>query len=318
MPDAAPISLGLCTFNRGPAISRTLDAIAAMTRTDRLAEFIVIDNNCTDQTPALIDAFGAAHPELRVRRIVETTQGIGAARARFFRDARSPLLAMLDDDCLPDPTWLAAMLAALDPHPTAGWIGGRIDLEWESDPTPLARRCATMLAQQHLGDTERVLDKPDQGMASAAFAARRAALDAIGWLDSRLLGGREGASLESGEDYEICIRMRRAGFPIIYAPDARVRHLIPDRRQSIDYLERLARGVSLSKAQLKWLAEGEPGIDWAREHLDKARSRRARSRLLEWRPGIRRLKLAEHDGRVESWERLVRMLTTGAHAPSAT
>jgi cellulose synthase/poly-beta-1,6-N-acetylglucosamine synthase-like glycosyltransferase len=314
----SPVSLGLCTFNRGRAITVTLEAITAMcTHPDvasRIAEFIIIDNNCTDETPSLIDDFGRAHPALRVRRIVEPIQGIAAARARFFRESASPLLAMLDDDTLPDFNWLAAILSPFDTDLRAGWVGGRIELLFDSPPSGLARRYATMLAQQDFGPVSTILSRPDQGMASAAFAMRREALIATDWLNQRLLGGRSGAALESGEDYELCIRMRALGWNVRYTPEAKVRHLIPDRRQSIEYLERLARGVSLSKAQLKWLASGQPGPEWATSHLRTARTRLLRAKLLEWRPQVRRMKLAEHHARVESWERLLATLT----APDAS
>lgn len=276
----------------------------------RLVEFLVIDNNCTDNTPTIVDEFANAHPHLRVRRIVEPVQGIAHARACFFRSSTAPLMAMLDDDTLPDPDWLNSILVPFDSDPRAGWVGGRIELQFASPPSALARRYATMLAQQDFGAMPMMLTRSDQGMASAAFAMRREALIATDWLNTRLLGGRTGAALESGEDYELCIRMRRLGWHVRYTPDAHVRHLIPDRRQSIEYLERLARGVSLSKAQLKWLASGQPDADWARTHLRRAQSRLLRAKCLEWRPDLRRLKLAEHHARVESWERLLETLTS--------
>lgn len=318
------VSLGLCTFNRGSAILPTLEAIAAMCAAPdvsaRLAEVLIIDNNCSDDTPHIIDTFIHAHPSLRIRRIVEPVQGIAAARACFFRSSTAPFMAMLDDDTLPDPAWLSAILAPFASDSRAGWVGGRIELQFDSPPSAIALRCATMLAHQDLGPAPLVLTRADQGMASAAFAMRREALLATNWLDDRLLGGRTGSVLESGEDYELCIRMRALGWHICYTPEARVRHLIPDRRQSIDYLERLARGVSLSKAQLKWLASGKPGPDWATSHLRRARARLRRTQLLEWRPSIRRLKLAEHHARVESWERLLRTLSVSkaAHTASAS
>ncbi len=307
-----PVSLGLCTFNRGRAILRTLDAIAAMCTSSgiqsRLAEFLIVDNNCIDETPALVDHYARAHPNLRIRRIVEPVQGIAAARACFFRSSTAPLMAMLDDDTLPERNWLAAVLKPFDEDPRSGWVGGRIELQFDSPPSSLVRRYSTMLAHQDFGAEPMVLTRSDQGMASAAFAMRREALMATDWLNSRLLGGRTGAALESGEDYELCIRMRFLGWNVCYTPDARVLHLIPDSRQSVEYLERLARGVSLSKAQLKWLACGQPGPEWAASHLRRARTRLKRAQLLEWRPAIRRLKLAEHQARVESWERLLDML----------
>ncbi len=303
------LTLGMPTFNRGPAILRTLEAIARMDRVGgRVARLIVIDNNSTDETPRIIDEFAREHPELPIVRIIERVQGCSAARARFVREAAEPYIALLDDDVIPDPGWAAAVIRTLDAHPKAGWVGGKLQLAWESGPTRLARRCRTMLAHQDFGDAERLIDHPEQGMVSAVFAARRQALHEIGWLEHRMLLGREGTALESGDDYEMTIRLRLGGWQVRYTPDARAEHIIPARRQSVEYLAKLARGVSLSKAQLKWLAAGKPGVEWARPQLARARMKLSRARLLEWRPGVRTLKLAEHEGRVESWERLMREL----------
>lgn len=302
--------LGMLTYNRGKRVLETLRAMVAMDRAGcRVARLIVIDNNSTDGTGEIVDAFAREHPEWNITRIVETVQGSSAARARFVREATGPYIALMDDDVIPAPGWAAAAIRTLDAHPRAGWVGGRVDLKWESGPTALAARCRTMLAHQDFGDRELRIDRMDQGMVSAAFAARREALLDIGWLEHRMLGGRAGGGLECGEDYEMCVRLRLGGWEVWYTPDAMLQHQIPASRQTVEYLARLSRGVSLSKAQLKWLAAGKPsGAAWATPQLARARARLLRCRLLEWRPGVRAIKIAEHEGRVESWERLVREL----------
>lgn len=308
----AHLVIGICTYNRGRKILQTLQAAAALDRFDgRVSRLIVIDNNCTDDTPAVVDAFAAARGprDLPIERITEPTQGLAAARQRLVRATHEPLIAFLDDDCLPGRDWAASMIRAMDTHPRAGAVGGPVTLRWESGPTPLARRCATMLAQQHRGPHEHELTQPEDCLVGAAIALRREAVLQSGWLDTRQLIDRRGHELSSGGDFEICIRLRRAGWQLFYTPAASVEHIIPAERQTREYLTRLSRGVSLAKAPLKWLASGQPGLDWARQHATRARARRLRSMLLEWRPSIRPLKLAEHAGRCEGWEALIQRLS---------
>ncbi len=302
--------LGMLTYNRGKRVLETLRALVAMDRAGgRVARLIVIDNNSTDDTAQIVDAFAREHAEWNITRVVETVQGSSAARARFVREATEPYIALMDDDVLPHANWAAAAIRTLDAHPRSGWVGGKVDLKWESGPTALAARCRTMLAHQDFGDREQRIDRMDQGMVSAAFAARREALLDIGWLEHRMLGGRAGSGLECGEDYEMCVRLRLGEWEVWYTPDARLEHQIPATRQTVEYLTRLSHGVSLSKAQLKWLAAGKPSeAAWATPQLAKAQAKLLRCRMLEWRPGIRTIKLAEHKGREESWQRLVREL----------
>lgn len=307
------LALGLCTHNRGPRILRTLEAIAALDRAGgRVTRLIVIDNHSTDDTAAVVDRFIAAAPAIPTTRIFEPVQGLAAARDRFIRESDEPLIAFIDDDCLPDRDWAAATLAHFDAHPRAGMVGGRVMLEWESGPTPLARRCATMLAQQDLGDQPLLLDHPERGLVGVALAMRRAAIADSGWLTQRELTDRSGRELTSGGDFELAIRVRAAGWQTWYTPLARARHLIPPERQTLEYLTRLSRGVSLSKARLKWIAAGRPGIEWVRAQSRRALRRRLKSRLLEWRPARRALKLAEHDARCEGWLALERELQVRA------
>lgn len=307
---APAMCLGMLTYNRGPRVLETLRAMVAMDRAGgRVARLIVIDNNSTDETGEIVDGFAREHPEWNIIRIVESVQGSSAARARFVREATEPYIALMDDDVLAHSNWAAAAIRTLDAHPRAGWVGGRVNLKWESGPTALAERCRTMLAHQDFGDHELRIDRMEQGMVSAAFAARREALLEIGWLEHRMLGGRAGGELECGEDYEMCVRLRLGGWEVWYTPDAMIEHQIPAGRQTVEYLARLSRGVSLSKAQLKWLAADKTGdAAWAMGQLAKARAKLMRCRLMEWRPGIRVIKLAEHEGRVESWTRLTQEL----------
>ena len=309
--------IGICTFNRGPKLIRTLETLAAMDLCNgRVTRLMVIDNNSTDQTGIVVDAFAATSTHLKVARIVETTQGLAAARERLIHATTEPIVAFIDDDCLPDVAWAAAILSSFDRHPRAGMTGGRVSLSWESGPTVLARRCATMLAAQDLGPREFQLVEPEHCLVGAAFAVRRSAVNQSGWLERRSLTDREGNALTSGGDFEMGIRIRRAGWELWYSPEPSVQHLIPPERQTAAYLQRLMRGVSLSKAALKWLAHGEPGVEWAVARARKARRRRVKSMLLEWRPSHRALKLAEHQARCEGWASLVNALQSQSRNPA--
>jgi len=310
--EAPRLCLGVCTYNRGRRIAETLGPIAGMDRVGgsggRVTRLVVVDKNSTDDTGAVVDEFAArqrASGGLSVVRVVEGTQGLAAARARLVRETDEPLIGMLDDDVLPDARWGAEVLGAFDAHPRAGLVGGKVELKWGSGPTRLALRYRSMLAHQDLGDAEHRLDGARECLVGAAMALRREALQASGWLEGRTLMGRTGESLTSGEDYELAILLRRAGWEVWYAPGAKVQHLIPAGRQTVEYLARLAHGVSLAKAHLAWMAERSPDADWAERQAQRARARAMRCRLLEWRPRLRQLRMAEHRGRVEGWERLV-------------
>lgn len=302
-PDAMVI--GVCTYNRGPKIRRTLEAIAALDRRGgRVTRVIVIDNNCTDTTPDIVRDFAAAITSIPITLIRETTQGLAAARKRVFAETTEPLIAFLDDDCLPAPNWAAAMLSRMDAHDRIGAAGGRVDLVWEQPPSPLALRMARNLAQQDWGPRPRRIGA-DEYLVGAAIVLRRSAILASGVLDRGELMGRTGGKLTSGEDSEIGIRLRHAGYELWYEPAAVCGHLIPPERTTREYLLRLVGALSQSEPWLHWLSAGKPGEEWVLGRMARARRRLLKTRLLEWRPMQRTIRVAERTGRLAGWEQVL-------------
>ncbi|MFB7721947.1 glycosyltransferase family 2 protein [Nocardia sp. NPDC056100] len=102
-------------YNEEHGISATLDALAA--QRDPKFTLVVVDNNSTDGTVGVIEAFAAAHPEMRVEIITETQKGTGAASDTGMRYAiagGATRLARTDADCLPYPEWIERINAGFD------------------------------------------------------------------------------------------------------------------------------------------------------------------------------------------------------------
>src|SRR5262245_66598915 len=76
---------------------------------------VIVDDGSTDTTRAVAQAAAAADPRIRVISIAN--QGQAAARNVAVRQARAPLLALLDSDDLWHPEFLAEQKAVLDSHP---------------------------------------------------------------------------------------------------------------------------------------------------------------------------------------------------------
>ncbi len=314
MSDA--MAIGVCTFNRGAKIAATLEALASLdTVGGRLTRIIVINNASTDDTAAHVERFIASRRDVageggpRFDLWHEPTPGKVHALRKFIRETHEPLLGVIDDDCLPEPAWATAMFSMLDDAPRAGAVGGWVRNVWESGPSRLATIYRRSLGDQLLGESRLRLDDPASFLMGASMAYRREAITASGWMESTRLECRRGAVLECGEDAELCLMIRQAGWEIWYEPRARMGHVIPASRQTIAYLARLRESICRSEPVLMWLARGSKRdaatLDWAQREAKRARMLHLKSLLFDYRPSRRRIRIAERAGRARGWRRVV-------------
>ena len=316
-PEPLTMAIGVCTHNRGRAITRTLETLAALDPATAdgetgLKRIVIVNNRSTDETPRAIEEFIAGPGAQAMKRggprfelIHEPTPGKTHAMRRFFREATEPVVSIIDDDTLVDRGWAGAMLALLRDQPRSGAVGGPVANVWESGPTRLARIYHRSLGDQLLGERRLRLDDPGSFLMGASTAYRRRAIIESGWLEGGILECRRGEKIDCGEDAELCLRIRKAGWEVWYEPGAKMGHLIPARRQTAAYLARLRESICRSEPWIRWMAEGEPGPSWAQAQRRRAKRRYLKTLLFDWRPTRRRVRVAERLGRVRGWTELL-------------
>ena len=69
-------------------------------------ELFVVDDGSEDETPELLRRAGVRH------RRLEPSRGPAAARNAGWRETGAPLVAFVDDDCVAQPGWAEALVAA--------------------------------------------------------------------------------------------------------------------------------------------------------------------------------------------------------------
>lgn len=240
------LSVVIATYNRASSLEAILGTLAAQTAEPSLWECIVVDNNSRDHTAQRFAAFAAAHPELNLRMVCETRQGLSAARNRGLAAACGAYVAIVDDDELLNDAFIASYIDFFDNHTDALAAGGRVV------PQYVTGRPAWMS-----GFTEQPIANPtDWGDAVREFPAghipaggnmafRRSALERAGGFDLSL--GRTGNTLLGGEESDLFERLARAGVRFWYVPGAVIRHVIPPAKLTDDYFRRLCYNVGVSQ-----------------------------------------------------------------------
>ncbi len=255
-PHQVDITLLICTHNNARVLSRTLEAIADQRVRPEIAwEVLVVDNNCTDETADLVRSFQNDRRIPVVRQLGESRQGVGYARRLGLTLSRGNLVAFVDDDCFLEADWVDRAVEFAAAHPRAGAFGGRNELEWEQTATDLCVAYGASLARQDFGaEPLRMSARGKRLPCGAGLVLRRDALLQSGYLEGALLVGRDPVRLGAGEDTEIALHVRRAGWEVWYNPRLRLRHFIPAWRMSIPYLCRLHRGFGRAEVYLQTLA----------------------------------------------------------------
>lgn len=231
----------VCTYNNAPLLDQTLAALVAQEAPSADWRILVVDNNCTDETPAVVERHAARSP-VPLARVSEPEQGLTPARLRGVRETAGDWIGFVDDDCLLEPGWLEAAARFAAAHPDCGGFGGRVILDWEEAPREVLTRYGWAFAEQDHGDEP----KRVPSLAGAGFVFRRGALVASGWPDRHFLADRVGENLVSGGDVEMALRVA-ARHELWYTPALRLRHRIPARRATLSYLLGVTRGLGTSK-----------------------------------------------------------------------
>jgi glucosyl-dolichyl phosphate glucuronosyltransferase len=230
------VSVILCTYNRCESLARALKSVAASRMPDSVEwEVIVVDNNSSDGTRNVIEAFCQQDPD-HFRYLLESQQGLSYARNAGIRAARGCVIAFTDDDVVVEPTWLQNLTAALHGDEWAG-AGGRVlpdqDFSCPDWMSPEERYGLGPLSIFDLGLETNSLAEPPFG---ANMAFRKEIFKRYG--DFRTDLGRSPGSLMSNEDTEFGSRLLSSGERLRYEPSAVLYHCIPKDRMQKEYFLR--------------------------------------------------------------------------------
>jgi GT2 family glycosyltransferase len=218
------ISVVVPAWNAAAFVPSLLNALQAQTADH---EVVLVDAGSTDGTGSLAEAAGA--------RVISATQrNRSLARNLGVAAASGDLIAFTDTDCVPAPGWAEALAGCLASAPVAS---GPIRIQTGSEPN-MAERFDVLWRY------------PQERYAAAGFGTsanlgfRREAFEAVGGFDARH---------HHGEDTDLCLRARDAGFELAWCPAAEVSH------PAATSLRTVARRGFEHGASARRLARAHPG-----------------------------------------------------------
>ncbi len=215
--DPPLFSIVILNWNGRELVGECLDSIAA--QTFRGFETIVVDNGSTDGSVGWLKGRWGDSISL-----VSLPSNLGFAEGNNagIRIARGKYVILLNNDTAVDPGWAAALAGAVRRHPDAGMFTPRILNYYRRDeidstglviyPDGLAR------GRHRLEKDDGRFDSEGEALCPSGCAGvyRKGMLDEIGLLDESFFA--------YGEDVDLGLRARRAGWKCFYVPSASVFH----------------------------------------------------------------------------------------------
>jgi N-acetylglucosaminyl-diphospho-decaprenol L-rhamnosyltransferase len=282
----ADVSVVIVTWNALPWLEQCLESV-------RGREIVVVDHGSTDGTVELVRE---RFPDVRL--IEQENKGMGGGNNAGMRAAGGRYFFLLNSDAWVVDDALDRLVAFADEHPEAAVVGpkllntdGTLQRSARGEPT-LWRLATEYLFIRKLAPRSKRLNPLYRGdfghdrveevdwLFGPALLVRKEAADAVGLFDEDFF--------MFSEEVDWMTRFRRAGWTVVFFPDAEVVHVGGASHGGRMYVENL-------RGHLRWFAK----------HRGAKDAERAR-KLLLWSLRLRALVL-----RREDYREGVRFLSSG-------
>ncbi len=246
-PPATPeVSVVVCVHDH---VDTTRECLEALQQTQRWNvtpfEVVLVDDASSDATTELRRVPGLVYVRLEVNQqfLRAANAGVAAARGRH--------VLFLNNDTLPQGTWLDELADTLERRPRAGVVGARLIFPDGrlQEAGGIVFRDATGWNYGRLTDPEdpRVtFERQVDYCSGAALLVRGEVLRELGGFDERFAPAYY-------EDTDLCFAARERGWEVWYQPDALVVHLegVSHGRDEHNGLKAY-QGVNREKFRRKW------------------------------------------------------------------
>jgi GT2 family glycosyltransferase len=211
-------SIVIPVHNRAALTRQCLDTLFGCPPATAETEIVLVDDCSTDSTADLLVAYG---DRIRVVRHERNT-GFGVASNDGAAATSGEWLVFLNNDTVPQPGWLDALLAYAAPRDRLGLVGAKLlfpndtiqhaGVVFSKDRHP--RHIYSGFPASHPAVEK---SREFQVVTAACALIRRALFVESGCFDPAFVNGYE--------DVDLCLRLRRLGYEIHYCHESVLYHL---------------------------------------------------------------------------------------------
>jgi GT2 family glycosyltransferase len=213
MSSTVNLTVVISTRNRPDALGRCLAGLLASRA--HPAGTVIVDQSADGRTSDVVEAHRRSNFEILYVR--HHGSGLGVSQNLGVSRASQPVIAVTDDDCVPDPDWLSVIDRTFQGPDDISLLTGRVLPLGPESPGlyPISLRTSSV-GRDFTPDA-----MPWDIGSGNNFAVSRAWFTRIGGNDERLGPGSPG---QGGVDMDLFYRLLRAGARVRYDPASLVFH----------------------------------------------------------------------------------------------
>jgi GT2 family glycosyltransferase len=203
----------ICTRNRPDQLRRTIEALDGHGSAG--TPILVVDQSDSPD-PWLAER---ARKDERMTVIRDQRRGLSRARNVGWRASEADWLVFLDDDCIPEPGWLAGLEDEIRERPDADYVSCEVAELAAPGGGYKAYSVFSVPEERRLAGR---WTRPSRLGYGACYAVRRSTVERLGGWDERL--GAGAPDFPASDDMDFNYRLTRAGGVAYLTPRARVLH----------------------------------------------------------------------------------------------
>jgi glucosyl-dolichyl phosphate glucuronosyltransferase len=221
------ISVVISTFNRAASLTAAIERLARQ-QTDVPFDVIVVDNNSTDDTPAVVRAAAERFAHVPIRYGFEPRQGVSYGRNHGIGRSAAPIVAFTDDDVVVGDRWVQTIADTMAEHPEVDCVGGPVKPRWSAPPPPwlTAHHWGPIAVVDYGAEPIYIDANRPLCLLTANVAYRREALDRVGHFSPEF---------PRCQDNELLLRLWGHGGRCLYVPSLVVETDVPESRMTWTY-----------------------------------------------------------------------------------
>jgi len=245
------VSIVICCYNSGKRLIPTLKHLAKQQRLNGVDyEIILVENNCTDDTVSIASqTWTDLGIPFSLVVVSQPVPGLRYAKDKGVGVAKFNYIVMCDDDNWLCDTFIYNIYQFFESMPNVAAIGGVGEAVFETEPPgwfTIVEGFGYAVGDQgrKTGFVEAVY--------GAGMAIRKDVYLAVNdGNHNPVLTGRTAMNLSSGEDVEMCLLLRKAGYHIFFDKSISFKHFITKHRLNWQYYLELRTSFGRASAYLQ-------------------------------------------------------------------